>query len=437
MSPGPPDEQGQKVCFLTHSPHHHHHHHHHRFFLHLHTQLTFAVEVDKPGMFATLPTISVPGGDLAFELVPDVNGDVVVGVVLLDDGGTDNGGVDRTDRLSFRIMVRPLNDQPTFNPGDRIVRGVLNSGAVVVPWATDISAGPSDEQQKVTFVLNVLNPNLFAPDGQPSIGSDGALRYTPAPGVFGNTTVVVTAVDSAGLRSVPTELTIVVAQSPQGLPSTPAPQLFPTINNQPSEKEGFPPWAIPLIIVGALLLIGCIAAAIFAWRKLRKDEDSDDMKRGKAYEAHSFPVSKDAAPFPSAMTSGTVRSVVDLTKPSDDRLAFHNPIDSAFAVQEVYHSVPNTATHAPLAYHSEQQPPIQHAGSGYDSIYNADNTAAVADAPHSHPLPPASHQPPSRYASSHAVTDDEPDVLVLPEHGTMRLQPLPYASNPLHQHALG
>jgi len=87
LGAGPADEQGQSLMFLI-SP------------------------VSVPaGFFATPPSLAINGGtaDLSFELAPDATGSAVLSVVLLDDGGTDNGGVNLSEEVLLTIDV--LGDQ--------------------------------------------------------------------------------------------------------------------------------------------------------------------------------------------------------------------------------------------------------------------------------------------------------------------------------------
>jgi hypothetical protein len=70
----------------------------------------------------------------------------------------------------------------------------------VAPWATAITAGPSDEAgQVLTFLVNADNPALFTT--LPTIAPDGTLTYTLAPGATGQTTVTVRLHDDGGSAS--------------------------------------------------------------------------------------------------------------------------------------------------------------------------------------------------------------------------------------------
>jgi hypothetical protein len=69
----------------------------------LHFELT-VTEMDNPSLFAVLPEVS-PDGTLTFTVAPDQTGRGRWDVVLKDDGGTDNGGDDTSERVDFEIRV--------------------------------------------------------------------------------------------------------------------------------------------------------------------------------------------------------------------------------------------------------------------------------------------------------------------------------------------
>ena len=73
--------------------------------------LTFLVSNNNPGLFSVQPSVALDG-TLSFRSAPNANGSAVVTVVLMDDGGTANGGIDRSAPADFRITVTPVNDCP-------------------------------------------------------------------------------------------------------------------------------------------------------------------------------------------------------------------------------------------------------------------------------------------------------------------------------------
>jgi hypothetical protein len=98
---------------------------------------------------------------------------------------------------TITLVVTPVNDAPSFTGGaDQVV---LKDGAAqtVSAWATDISAGPSDEAgQALNFIADNDNHALFST--QPAISVDGTLTYTPAAGAIGSATVSVSLHDDGG-----------------------------------------------------------------------------------------------------------------------------------------------------------------------------------------------------------------------------------------------
>ncbi|HUP63461.1 MAG TPA: Ig-like domain-containing protein [Thermoanaerobaculia bacterium] len=172
--------------------------------------VAFQLTNDNASLFSAAPSIS-PSGVLTFTLAPDANGVANVTVVLTDDGGTANGGVDTSAPQSFLITVNAINDPPSFTKGpDQSV--LEDSGAhTIAGWATNVSAGPADEAgQSVTFIVSATNPSLFTV--QPAVSSNGDLTFTGAPDAFGTSTVTVTAQDDGGgsNTSAPQSFTITI-----------------------------------------------------------------------------------------------------------------------------------------------------------------------------------------------------------------------------------
>jgi len=74
--------------------------------------LTFLVTGNSnPALFAAGPSIS-PTGVLSYTLNPNANGVATITIVLMDNGGTLNGGIDSSIAQSFTITVNAINDAP-------------------------------------------------------------------------------------------------------------------------------------------------------------------------------------------------------------------------------------------------------------------------------------------------------------------------------------
>jgi VCBS repeat-containing protein len=160
--------------------------------------LAFTITNDNNALFADQPVIGVDG-KLTYKFADNANGSATVTVVLSDNGGTANGGVDSVTK-TFTITANPVNDAPTITLGaDQVVNE--DSGAQsIANWATGITAGPADESaQTLGFAITTNNNALFAE--LPMIGSDGKLTYKFADNANGSATVTVVLSDNGGTNN--------------------------------------------------------------------------------------------------------------------------------------------------------------------------------------------------------------------------------------------
>ena len=176
--------------------------------------------LNNPSLFAAggAPTVD-NAGTLRYTPAPDAFGSSQFTVVLRDDGGTDNGGIDTSVPQTFTIVVGPVNDAPSFVAADPppVLEDV--GPVVVAPWVTSFSPGPANESGQVVLaylVSGVTNPALFTAGGQPTVDNAGVLRYTPAPDANGSSQITVRVRDDGGTAdggvdtSAPRTFTIVV-----------------------------------------------------------------------------------------------------------------------------------------------------------------------------------------------------------------------------------
>jgi CSLREA domain-containing protein len=160
--------------------------------------LTFQVTNNtNPSLFSTQPAIS-SSGSLSFQSATNANGSATITIVLKDNGGTANGGVDTSQPQTFTITVNPVNDAPSFTKGAN--QTVLNNAGAqtVTNWATNILAGPADESgQTVTFqITSNTRPGIFSV--LPAINSNGTLTFTPNPNSGGTATITINLKDNGG-----------------------------------------------------------------------------------------------------------------------------------------------------------------------------------------------------------------------------------------------
>jgi subtilisin-like proprotein convertase family protein len=156
----------------------------------------------NPALFAVAPAID-PSGTLTYTLNPNVSGTAAITVVLHDDGGTANGGVDTSQPQTFNINVALVNDPPSFTKGSDETVAEDAGAATFNGWATKISAdqgfpaAANEAGQMLNFVVTGnTNTALFA--AQPAIDANGNLTFTPAPNVNGSAAVTVTLHDNGG-----------------------------------------------------------------------------------------------------------------------------------------------------------------------------------------------------------------------------------------------
>lgn len=151
---------------------------------------------NNPGLFSVAPAVGSTG-TLTYTPAPNAYGDALITLVLKDDGGTANGGVDTSTEQTFTISITPVNDVPTFTKG---ANQTVNEDAgfqSVSNWATGINAGPNESSQSLNFmVTNNTNPSLFA--SAPTINTFGTLSYIPAFNANGTADITVVLKDNGG-----------------------------------------------------------------------------------------------------------------------------------------------------------------------------------------------------------------------------------------------
>jgi hypothetical protein len=150
LSAGPANESGQTLTFLV-------------------TGNT------NPGLFSAGPAIS-PTGTLTYTPAADANGSASITIVLKDDGGTANGGVDTSAPQTFTLTVNAVNDAPVNHvPGPQTIplntSFVFSAGTGNAIFITDIDAG-SDPVQ-VT---------LKATDGTITLNGTAGLSFSAGDG---------------------------------------------------------------------------------------------------------------------------------------------------------------------------------------------------------------------------------------------------------------
>jgi len=163
--------------------------------------LTITATSSAPSLIPN-PTVNYASpsatGTLNFTPVAGQNGVATITVIVKDDGGTANGGIDSLTN-TFTVTVQAVNDPPTLDPLNDIVVNV-NPGQQTVNL-TGISSGPSNESGQ-TITISATSGNLTVIPN-PTItytspNATGTLRFTPVNNASGSATITVTASDNGG-----------------------------------------------------------------------------------------------------------------------------------------------------------------------------------------------------------------------------------------------
>ena len=174
FSPGPANEAGQ-------------------------TLLGFVVTNSNPALFAVQPTLDT-AGTLRFQGATNATGTVTLGIFALDNGGTDDGGTDRSLPRTFTIILQQRNDAPSFTLATNLVSVREDAGPVTLAgFIATSSVGPAQElglQAITNYAVTTPDTQLFV--AQPAISTNGTLTFTAAADTTGTTTVTVIARDNGG-----------------------------------------------------------------------------------------------------------------------------------------------------------------------------------------------------------------------------------------------
>ena len=134
-------------------------------------------------------------GTLTFTPVANTFGTATITVTVMDDGGTQNGGVDTTS-VKFTVTVNQVNQPPTIDKPSNLTIDE-NAGEQTVDLTGIAAGGGANETLTVTASSNntsLINPNV----NYTSPNSTGTLTFTPAANSFGSATITVTVMESGG-----------------------------------------------------------------------------------------------------------------------------------------------------------------------------------------------------------------------------------------------
>ncbi|MCA8988264.1 MAG: tandem-95 repeat protein, partial [Planctomycetaceae bacterium] len=140
-------------------------------------RIDFQIINSNPSLFRQQPMISADG-TLTFESAPDAFGSATLTIVLHDDGGTANGGVDTSSPATITITINPINDAPVATADT----WTLNQGETLTVPASGVLANDIDVEGDLLSARVTVNPL----HGTVSLSSDGQFTYTPDPAFSGD-----------------------------------------------------------------------------------------------------------------------------------------------------------------------------------------------------------------------------------------------------------
>jgi predicted outer membrane repeat protein len=147
--------------------------------------------VPNPTVTYTSPNAT---GTLSFAPVADANGTATITVMVTDNGGTENGGVNNTTR-TFTVTVNAVNDAPTLDPITDVT--VDEDAEAQTVDLSGISAG-GGETQALTITATSDNTSVVPDPSVTYTNSDttGTLSFKPAADANGTATITVTVTDN-------------------------------------------------------------------------------------------------------------------------------------------------------------------------------------------------------------------------------------------------
>ena len=155
--------------------------------------------IPNPSINYTSPNST---GTLTYAPLPDVSGQAIILVTVMNSGGTTNGGINTLTR-TFTVTVTPVNQAPTLNPiqdPQPVFENSINAQSPATVALSGITDGPGDTGQ-VLSVTAVSSNTALVPN--PSVvytnpNTTGTLLYSLAPNASGKATITVTVTDDGG-----------------------------------------------------------------------------------------------------------------------------------------------------------------------------------------------------------------------------------------------
>ncbi|MBI5773091.1 MAG: hypothetical protein HZA89_05020, partial [Verrucomicrobia bacterium] len=144
--------------------------------------LTVTASSSNTGLIPT-PTVSYTSanatGSISYTPVGNANGTATVTVIVSDDGGTSNGGVDAVTN-TFSVVVTAVNDAPTL-AAIADPTAILEDAGLQTVNLSGIGSGAANETQTLTVTASSSNTGLIPTPtvSYTSANATGSISYTP------------------------------------------------------------------------------------------------------------------------------------------------------------------------------------------------------------------------------------------------------------------
>ena len=193
MSPGPTNESGQELEFQI-------------------------VSNSNEDLFSVGPAVDSSTGDLTYTPAANANGVATIHLVLVDDGGTANGGVDTSQQQTFTITVDAVEDLPVVTASEKTVAEgtVLEfTASAFTSHFSDPDVGDALVTVQITAVPThgalKLDGVAVEADDEVALEDLGKLTYEAEPDYTGEDTFQWKATDGAEYSEDAATVTITVA----------------------------------------------------------------------------------------------------------------------------------------------------------------------------------------------------------------------------------
>ena len=134
--------------------------------------VVFSLTTDNDALFSELPTITSTGAlSFAPAIGENVFGSANVTAILIDNGGTENGGVDQSLPVSFFINIKRFNTAPVANNDTYIVN---QGGTLSIPAEAGVIANDQDVDNDPLTARLVTPPSQAA---EFTLNADGSFVY--------------------------------------------------------------------------------------------------------------------------------------------------------------------------------------------------------------------------------------------------------------------